>query len=188
MKETKESYNWLKWLIALALIVVIMVIVWMLFVSNETYVTNDASGKNNKIGSLVCKTKESDEAFFNLSQAKEEQHEIKATFKENKLDKMSYNYDGVYETNERAEYAAAKFRVDYDTFMGKKSLEPSILDSKFAAVDNKARVSLFADRDKLNNNTVGFFFLDMDEFQKIKSYSIENLADIYRKKGFDCTY
>ena len=185
-EQPKNNKKWIRIILLALLVVVIVVIVVLLFRTNETY-TSDG-GTSEKIDSLTCTASELEDPFFKPENDGELEHMIKATFKGGKLDKLSYSLEGKFSSDETAEYVEADLHADYNIYMGKNNLSQSMLNPSFSAVENRVKVSLLTDAKNLTNNTIVFFFLNMDEFQTVRRYSMRDLAKLYENKGFSCIF
>ena len=181
----KTQNSRMKWLILAIIVVALLILLYLLLNKKETYISNGGTVK--KIASISCVSKDPENSFFSPEQEGDVEHTVKATFKNGKPDKISYDFNGLYGSNNIAESIEATIHADYNIYMGEKGLSASLLGPSFSVSGNNVKVSLYTDVGKLINTTIPFFFLDMNDFQKIKSYSVDELAKIYEDKGFHCT-
>ncbi len=182
-KQTK-SIRWWEWLIWTIVLLIIMILCVVLFKGNETHTSE--SPNNEKTVAIECTISNPEDGFFDTSQGQNIQHVIKAIFKDSKIDKISYNLEANYDSESIADTSNAIMHGKYNKYMASKSLDPDILKPSFRYNGNTVKVSLLAEIKNLNNETIEFFFLNMDDFQRIKSYDAEKLAKLYEKKGLSC--
>lgn len=166
--------------IAIALIIVAV----LLFKPKTTYV--EGGEEIYTIDLLDCRISEHEGAFFNSKIADEALHEIRVTFRENKIDKIYYEYKTSFSSEEVAKSQNAEMHANYNIYMGNKGIEPGKLDPRFSTIDNETTVSLIAEKGDLALSNVSLFFLDANDFQKINSRSIEEMKKLYEGKGFKC--
>ncbi|MBR2831091.1 hypothetical protein IKE83_01910, partial [Candidatus Saccharibacteria bacterium] len=127
-----------------------------------------------------------DEPFFKSDTAQRYTHEIRATFKGDKLDDISYVYEATYNSPEAVESANAALHADYNTYMGENNQNQGMLEPIFANLKSKLKVSLYGNRSKLNDVTVKFFFLEPAEVQEMGKNDMDKLEKLYKEKGFSC--
>lgn len=182
--NSKRFTNWLGWIIGLVVIVIFILVCWLLFRGEETYITeptNDA-----KITAIECTSSSPESPFFTDVDASSTKHTVKITFTSNKPAKFSYNYDANFSSESAAEHAHAVFHAKYNKYMASVSLNPDSLTPSFTSGGVTAKITLMTNVEKLNNDNLLFFFLDMDDYQRIRSYNEKEFAGIYNKKGFSC--
>lgn len=189
MSEDKDKKNngWVKWVITLIIIAAIVILLWFLLRGKEDYITNDVNEVN--ISSLECAAAGDavEGAFFTSVSAETTRHELKSTFREDKIDNMSYSFYATYESEAQTETAEANLHGQYNKYMGEKSMSQQSLNPNFSNLGDELKISLYTERSKMNNLMANFFFIDMDEFQKLGSYTLKDLEKIYENKGFSCT-
>lgn len=180
----KQNTKWLGWLIALVVVIAIILICWFLFRGKETYISE--AYESEKTEAIECENSSPSDAFFNYPNTESVSHTIKSTFRDNKLKKIFYNYDATFGSDSVANTANATLHGQYNKYMAEKSLNPDSLKPTFSNSGNTVKIALISDIDRLVGDNITFFFLDMDDFQRIKSYTPKELATIYNKKGFSC--
>lgn len=184
MTEKKQIPVWIKWLIILCVIAVIVFIAWWFLRPKQTDVQSE--DQTDKTVSLQCEVSDIDGAFFESSTAQKITHEIRATFKNDKIDKMSYTFYGVYNSHSVAENVNAILHGQYNKYMGEQGLSQQSLNPDFATIGDDLKITLFTDRAKLSSLTTQFFFLDTDEYQRLASRSVSEMKELYEAKGFSC--
>ena len=171
--------------IILALIFTIVVIFIILFSHNKETRTSKQSPKTNN-AALYCKGDVVDEPFFVQYNASSSMHEFKILFSDDKINILNYTYTADFPTAEQAINASALIHADYNIFMSKNNVDPESLQPTFSKIDNEVIVNLSADIESISSTTAKLFFLDNEQFKKIPTYSLDEIIDMYRKKGFHC--
>ena len=187
--EKKSKNKKMASLIATGIVIIAVSIglgaaVFMLFRGEETHISTNTA--ETIIKSLVCNAANPKNPFFISETAENYNHEIKVTYRGETADKISYMYDGVYVSNSVADTAGASLHADYNIYMGENGVYQESLYPTFSVVDNKLKVSLYADYKKLNSVTAKLFFINAEEFHDLDNYSAEELSNLYAEKGFSC--
>ena len=183
-KSSKKIPGWLKWLLFAIFIIIIIMIIWLIFRPKESHTSSNVAGE--KIILLKCKSENPEDAFFETFSAKESTHEIRATFKDDKIDKISYIFEAKYDSLKAAEAANASLHGQYNKYMGEYGLSEQSLNPNFAVIDDSIKIYLDTDKKNINHSTSQFFFLNSDEFQRFSSRNSEELKQIYENKDFSC--
>lgn len=184
MSENNQK-KWLGWLVLLIIIIAIIVFCWLLFKGKETYITTEYN--TDKTTAIECRSNVNIEnAFFDDFNARSFEHVIKATFRNDSIDKITYNYEADFNSDDKAETAKAVMHASYSKYMANKNLRSDILKPTFSNSGSHVKITLITDVDKLIIDDALFFFLSADEFQRIRSYNEENLTKKYNGKGFSC--
>ena len=182
-REVSKDKKWLYWLIGLGVLVVIIIVIWFLFRGTEIR-TSEEPGIHKTVAT-ECVSDKQDGAFF-AGRAESVLHTIKSTFRNNVLDRISYNYDAIFATDALANANDASFHGQYNKYMASKGLDPDSLKPVFSSSGNSVKITLITEIAKLSNDNIRFFFLNMDNFQRIRSYSPKELTTLYQGKGFSC--
>ncbi len=187
MVEKKRNKSNILKAICLALILgAIPILIWFLTNKSETRITEDTTYAS--ISSLQCSLANSEEAFFKSENVQRYEHKIKVLLKNDKLDAISYNYEGTYNSNAVAEDAMAKFYAAYNKYMASLNLNPQDLTPNLSAVKTKVTISLYAERKKINSGILPIFFLEREDIEKIEKYDGKEFEKYYKNKGFSCTF
>lgn len=180
----KNNKSVLFTVIALFLII-IAVFLWILLNGKETRTSN--SGDNESISVLYCSTNGIEDAFFTSETANTIKNEMKITFKGDKLDKIFYAYNGAYRSTEVAQEDEARLHAKYNIYMGENDISQEDLSPSYAVTSSKLHLTLYVeDYNKINLVTSVFFFIDEDEINKYKNYSIDEMKSFYEEKNFKC--
>lgn len=189
MAESEEGSKSKPWIIAFVVILAMVVCVVAIFFLFRKTETRETSTKDNyAITALTCKASSPENAFFSSSAAISNEHTIKITFKDESADKISYNYEGKLEDNEKAESLISSFHADYNIYMSDNGLNPEILSPSFVATNNAARINLYSTVSSLNGAIPKIFFLTSGDRNKITTYSEKTIQKIYENVGFKCEY
>lgn len=172
---------------ALILIIAIVVILLLTLTGNSASYTSDVI-KENSISILDCKSENPNEKFFSHNAESAVIHEIKITFDDNTIDKLTYTYTGRYATNSEAKDALSWMQGDYNKYMGTTSVYQEDLTPTFSAIGTEAIINLYFNANTFNSETARFVFLDDGEYTAAINMSAKNIEKIYREKGFSCEF
>lgn len=186
-EKKKKKNNLPIVIIILFIIVLLLLLLSLIFSQRETKTSEEMDGLT--VGILDCKAESPEEPFFSSEGALEKTHEVKITFRGGMADKLSYNYQGTYESEGGAESVRTNLHASYNIYMGRNGLDQEGLSPTFDYIGEKVQINLFAERDKtLNSITANLFFLNSGEVVNLKKYNNVDLEKIYKKKGFNCTF
>lgn len=186
MDNKKEKHNYLIIGTVLAFVVAmfVLIVVWFFTNNRETRISEDVS--YGAIASLECESTKSEDAFFKPYGAIRVKHKIISTFKGDNFDNMSYEFEGVYNSEDRATSAEAWLHADYNSHFRDTDVNPESYSPNFAVLKNKVRIAIYADRRKLNNMIAPIFYLFSEDYNKLEKLSREDFEKVYENKGFAC--
>ena len=179
---------------AIAVLIVFLVfvtaIVFFLFNmlrSSEPKLTSDNDGNGTETSFLYCKTKSKDtpNAFFDLSAAESATQTIKVIYNNKKVSNISYNSDILYSSEDVAKNEEAKMNFQYGDYVQKNSRKMEDFSPNFSVSGNKVKISLFATADMLTPIFSKIFLIDMTN-TALSSYTPKVLSTAYNNMGFDC--
>ncbi len=176
-----------KWVVSITLglffLLIGLIVFWLTNV-NETRKTSD----NNitSVGVLECKSARPINAFFDSQTATSAEQKIKITFKDDKADKISYDYVGTYDNDKQASDDRTTFAIKYDLELGENKNKQKSLTANFSASGNTARITIYTEQDNLNADIAKFFFLGQNEYKDVGTLSADTLKRLYQGKGFTC--
>lgn len=180
----KEKKQYIFGIILIVIVAVITaVVVWVLSFSKETVVKTERDSSEH--GSLLCKGKSDEYSFFKDSPSKVTQ-EVKILFVDNKMDKISLAYTGIYDSEYNAQLYGTQFRVDFEKKVLDYGKETTSFSPIFAIENNVLTISLYTDVKNIDSSTSKFFNIDTSEFNSIKSMSQSEVKSLYEKKSFSC--
>ena len=184
----KEKKNKIGWWVILAVVIIVILATFVILLSQgeENYTSGDE--RTTKINALDCANSNTQEAFFSSDSAQRYTHEIRATFRNDRIENIAYIYEGTYSSTSAAESASATLHADYNIYMGGKKANPESLNPNFSDVKSKLKITLYADKKKIDEVTAKLFFLNENEARDIDTYTAEKLEELYEGKGFSCTY
>lgn len=168
--------------------IVVVAIVTILSINIFTPKEKHISQNNNStsINALTCKYNGTEDAFFHSNLASNELDEVKITFNDDKIDKISLTYSGEYIDNDTAKKISSEMHAKYNLYMDTTSVGFDKLSPNFSVINAKVIVSLFLSIDTLNAETAKFLFLDENEVRNISNTTINSLKKKYTTKGFSC--
>lgn len=167
------------------LLICIAIIICFLLTSKKTNITDKK--EDEIISTLICEVNGNADSFFVSKMAKTVDQELKITYKDETLDKFFYSFKGVYSSNADASADETNLHAKYNIYMGDNNTSQEILSPSYSIIGNKFHLNLFADGDNdINEVTAVFFFLENNELDMIKNYSIIDLKKLYEDKGLEC--
>ena len=179
-KQKKTIY------IIIAVVFIVLAII-ILFLLNGSEKRTSTKKENDSITALDCKAGRMENAFFISSTANNTSHEVKVTFRNDKIDKLYYLFEGVYRTYDIADQDNANFHAKYNIHMSGNGLEQESLAPTFLTAKTKLRINLYAkNREMMNKATAVLFFIKEDDLEKFLDYSRDEATEYYKKQGFSC--
>ena len=111
-------------------------------------------------------------------------NEILANFQDDKLLSIMYQYDGVYESEEKVNEAEAFAAADYNTILAKEyGQDIEVFSHVFAKDGNKLHLTINGKADKVNAGVAPYFMLEQNEtFPK----TLDKMKKRYEDAGFSC--
>ena len=166
-------------LIALAIFIAIF--------ANGSETRTSESYENNSISAVHCTAKGIEDAFFYSDKVNTIKNEIKVTYNNDKIDKMYYSYNGTYRSSDVVHEDEVRLHAKYNTYMGENGQKIEDLNPAYDETNNKLHIGLYADSyDKINEATSVFFFINKDDINNVKKYSMDNMKKYYESKSFSC--
>ena len=183
-KENKNRLIVIKTIALIILIVAIGIVIWLLTARHETHISTTTGSSDYR--SLECSAAHPDDPFFAPETAQKISHDVSILFTDDNLKEISYRFEGVYNTEEKAEFNKVKMHADYDKYMVSGGLNQEILNPVFSIDKTKVRISLYAEAKKVNSVVARLFFMTGDDFEKISEFKPEDYRKMYESKGFTC--
>lgn len=190
-EEKQKKGNKILVVKALSFALVIALIVWVIWLLNNQHEerTSVDAGQDD-LSSLECTAKEvkKDDDFLFASESTDSyEFTMKAIFNTDKLDKLTYEFNGTYASDKLAENMEAKLRAKYYKYMEQNNLGTEYLNPVLADTDDNLKISFYAERKKLTSAVAPVFMITRDEYAKTSNFSLENLKKLYEGKGFSCS-
>lgn len=168
-------------LIAGAIALVIFVL------TNKKEVHTYVNRNDGKTMSLVCNIRNNDNAFFASETSIEMDHAIKFVYRDGVVDKISYEFDGVYDTADKAKEEVGAMHTNYNIYMGDHGVDHEILTPIFQYEGEKARIRLYLDDYRKMNSVIGkVFYIGSGIQDTVAKGSAEDTKKIFENKGFSC--
>ncbi len=186
MEKKKNNKNNIIRAIVFALIVgIVAFAVFLLTFKKETHVNE--SYQDTDLSSLVCISNNNDSAFFSSDSANSVEHKIKIIYNNDSISEMSYEYEGVYDSDESAEHDSAVLHARYNEHMGHHDIDNGVLTPIFQTIDNKLKIRLYLDNYEKMNTVYGkLFYIGEGIIETVAKNSIDETKKIYENKGFLC--
>lgn len=111
-------------------------------------------------------------------------NKITANFQNNKLDSITYRYEGIYGSAEEVKDAEAFAAADYNTILAKEYGEDiEIFSHVFFKDGEKLHLTITADSNRVSSKVAPYFLLDNNKtFPK----QIDVMKTAYEEKNFSC--
>ena len=166
-------------LIALAIFIAIFV--------NGSETRTSEPQDNNSISAVFCTAKGMEDRFYYSENVNTVENEIKITYNNGSIDKLYYSYDGVYRSHDVVKQDDGAFQAKYNYYMSENGKKSDDLSVTYDEMNTKLHIGIYADgADKLNETTAVFFFINKDDVNQFKKYSLEEVSKYYKDKGFSC--
>ncbi len=166
-------------LIALAIFIAIF--------ANGSEIRTSEPQENNSISAVYCTAKGMEDRFYYSENVNTIENEIKITYDKNSIDKLYYSYDGVYRSYDVMKQDDGVFQAKYNNYMNENGQKPEELSVAYDEMNTKLHIGIYADNvSKLNEATAVFFFINKEDVNQFKKYSLEEVSKYYKNKGFSC--
>lgn len=183
-KKNKKSS--IVYAIIIAVIAGLMaLVIYMLTNKKEThtYRTQD----NGEISALVCTTNDNESSFFASETASSINHTVKLIYKDNKVEKISYEYDGKYNSSEEAKHDDAVLHAKFNIYLGEHNIEQDVLTPVFQHNGDGVTIRLYLDNYNEMNSAIGkIFYIGSGIKDTVAKNSLEETKKIYENKRFSC--
>lgn len=173
------------------IIAVVAIIIVLLTYRKETHITDEY--ENNNTSALVCTTNdnshddENDKTFFYSDVTNDVKHTVKFVYSNGKVDKLSYEYEGEYNSEEEAKKDSGHLHTRYNLYLGDRGVNHEILTPVFQYTGTKAMIRLYLDDYEKMNSVIGrVFYIGNGMVDTIEKNSAEETKKIYENKGFSC--
>ena len=187
-KNGKKKFKKALIVYAFSMAIIAGIVALIIFALTNKRETHTYVNRNNgETSGLKCTIDKNDNAFFASDLATELRHTIKIMYNDNNIDKISYEYDGVYNSAEEAKKDAGKMHTDYNIYMGDHGVDHEILEPVFQYDGEKARIRLYLDDYKKMNSVIGkVFYIGSGIQDTVAKGSAEDTKKIFENKGFSC--
>lgn len=173
--------------IVAAITAIISIIILLLTYKKETRIIE--SYDDGDTSALVCTSQKNDseDTFFYSETAMSVKHTIKLVYGDNKIEKMSYEYDGKYNGEEEAKKDSGHLHTIYNLYLGDHNVNHEILSPVFQYTGNRALIRLYLDDYGKMNVPIGkVFYIGSGVIDTIGKNSPKEAKKIYENKGFSC--
>lgn len=184
--DKKKRKKLIIYAVVMALIAgLVGLVIFLLTYRKETHINE--SYDRADLSSLTCVTKTNPESSFFENHAKSVEHEIKVIFSNEIIDKMSYEFNGQYDSWGDADSDEGVLHAKYNNYMGERRLSNEMLKPVFQNVEGKLKIRLYLDSYKnMNSGIAKLFYITEGSMNVIAKNSIAETKKYYEKKGFSC--
>lgn len=191
MEKDKGKKHKRKMLIVEAVVVALIIgivafVVAVLSYDRKAWVTEEH--EDFSLVTMVCSRHDDEHSFFENNNASDKEHQLKIVFKDDKIDKISYGFEGEYDSKESADHDDAVLHADYNIYMSNHEISSELLTPIFRVSDNKLFISMYLENySSLNSVTGKIFYIGSGDIDKLAKNSVDDVKAYFKKKGFSCT-
>ena len=172
---------------ALLILFAVFTVVFLLIMTNGGETKTSGGESNDSLAALVCQSGGREDGFFKSEKANHITNEIKATYDSEKYDKLYYSYEGSYRSTEIAKEDTI-MHTEYDIYMGENNLPLNTLSPSYSVTKDKFHLTLIADDEgDFNRVTAVFFYVDDEDVERFKNFSMSEMKSYYEAKDFKCS-
>ena len=183
-KKSKAKKIWSSIALAIVLFCAFFLLFFgltQIFESHETRTSTGVQTVNAE--AMVCEAAAPRDPLFSVEGAEDVEHEIKVTYKNGLADKISYEFQADLNSPEAAEAAEAETHATYNNFMGTRA---SDFSANFMPIGDDYKLTITADMDSLTPTSAQLFFIERDQFESLKEFSIDDIKRFIQTAGFHC--
>lgn len=187
-KDDKKKKKLIIYAIMIALIIgFVALIIILLTFEKETHTYKKY--EYDDMSALVCvlQSNDADNDFFSSDGASDVKHTIKLVYSNNLIQKMSYEYNGFYDSEENARKDSGELHAKYNIYMGDHGVNHDILAPVFQNNNNKALIRLYLDDyGKMNSTIAKLFYIGNGMIDTISKNSLDETKKLYENRDFSC--
>ena len=190
MKEPEKKKNKrlvIDAVVMITIVVCIALVIILLTHQTETHTTEEYD--DGDAAALVCTSDSNDgeKDFFKSETANRVEHMVKLVYDNGKVEKMSYEFMGDYNSNEEAKDENGKMHTSYNIYLGENGVDHEMLTPVFQYYDNKSIIKLYLDDYRKMNYALGrIFYIGNGMKDVVAKNSIKETKKVYENKGFSC--
>ncbi len=179
-KDVKISDLLVRGGVLLILTAVILLICFFLY--GETEITNERP-EIEKTEAITCNISDTIYPFVSYDNAQSKTTRINVVFDDDKPSVISLVHT-LYYNNEKSIIDSENLNhINLNKNFSKDNLGFDALGLKFSKFADGLQMSLYAEGDELNNNSMKYFMLDNIADN---SYNMESMQKFYEERGFEC--
>lgn len=172
-------------IVGILLIVVAVVLLLILFLLQGKTTTTDSQNGIESLKTVTCEAEGLDYPFFAYGNADKEETVVKAIFDSNdKLSMLALTQTLYYGDSEMMQRSETENNGAMDVAFSQNGLEMGALDAKYSKILGAFKMSIYADKGKINGRSLKFFLLD--ELNYSDNSSQQKVSQIYADKGLKC--
>ncbi len=184
--ENEKKRNTLIMVGSLLILLCVLIVIFLLIITNGNETRTSAEVEEEKLKALICRSGGREDGFFHSKNANQITNEIKATFNGDSFEKLYYSYEGVYRSTEVAEEET--MHTEYNLYMGDNNMPLETLSPTYSAANNRFHLTLYTDdKSDFNLVTAAFFYVDKEDVEKFKKFSLDEMKKYYETKDFSCS-
>lgn len=167
----------------LLIVIIVLIIIWLL--RGKTTVSGRYP-ENVKTESLTCVSTELTPEKLSGADAKDKEVKINAIFRDvEELKSISLTYTLNYASSDETYGYEAKSHAEFNKSLSASGYSVSKFKNKFARYDSDLIISLFAEKNELDQIAAPYFMLSVDKDGSIPG-NISEYKKNYEAQGFSC--
>ncbi len=185
--EDEKRKKTLMMVSSLLILLCVLIVIFLLIITNGNETRTSSEVEEEKLEALICRSGGREDGFFHSKTANHITNEVKTTFNGDSFDKLYYSYEGVYRSTEEAEKDRS-MHADYNIYMGDNNMPLDTLAPNYSAANNRFHLTLYTDdKNDFNLVTAVFFYVDEEDVEKFKKFSLDEMKKYYETKDFSCS-
>ena len=182
-KEKDNKRNMVRAIVFAVIVGIVALVILLLTYKTETHIYE--TYQDVDVSSLVCESNDNESAFFNSETASSVEHKVKIKYSNGTVDKLAYEFEGIYDSEESAEHDNAVLHARYNNYLGQYNIDGESLTPVFQTIDNKLRIKLYLDSYGNMNSAYGkLFYIGSGSLDTVAKKPMDETRKIYENKGF----
>ena len=186
-EKSKKKRTFIDAVIIAAIAAIVALVVFLVTYKKETWITEEYDYGDTL--ALACTSHENDPevAFFSSETATSVEHIVKMVYNNDKVQKISYEYEGKYDSDDEAKEDSGAMHTKYNIYLGDHGIDHAILTPVFQYTGKKALIRLYLDDYNKMNSTLGkIFYIGNGMKDTVGKNSAKETKKLYENKGFSC--
>lgn len=173
-----------KWLSAMLVFIIVAAALFFVFILVGNQKSEDVTITGNAtVTGVSCKNETLVSPLLVDVKANSYNNRISATFNDDKLKSISYNFIGTYDSNETAAFAAGMAAAKYNKTIGNYGVNKNAFSFTYSADGESFNFNLTADAGNLPSTAAPLFLLEgVSTFPN----NLDAFVNAYEKEGFIC--
>lgn len=163
------------------ILAVIIIVLFILLLNGKTTTTGNYPD-NVSDESLTCTANNIKYPFFTYDNATKKEAEINILFSRDKLKSIALTYSLYYDNQQSITGSEAHNHAAMNISFGKNGMGADALNANYAKLENRMRMSLYANGNEISNISLQYFFITTNSIPE----NVAAFKNIYQGIGFKC--